>query len=394
VTALAIDPRDNNTVYLGAVEGGVWKTTDGGATWKPIADDQPSLAIGSIALDPKFPDTVYVGTGEENFCYDCYYGAGILKSTNGGASWMPIQGPFLHLSIGSLAISPTDSQVILGTAGNGIYRSPDGGATWTRVLTGTGTSVVFHPTDGNTAYAGLGNISGSSTNGVYKSTDGGQTWNSIPGSGANALPTTNFGRVTIALAPSTPTTLYAAVHDSKSDGLLDIYKSTDGGATWNATNAPDICSGIQQCWYDMVISVHPKNPNVVYAGGSLTIIRTMDGGATWSRLPYDGVAFTGPNGVGMHTDQHAFVFTADASKLYIANDGGVYSTTDVTNSQVNWTELNDTLAITEFYPGLSIHPSIKREYRLWGHARQPDPTIFGKCWLGGCHLWGRWFYRI
>src|ERR1700675_1650189 len=160
VNAVAIDPRDNNTVYMGAAEGGVWKTTDGGVTWTPLTDNQASLASGAIAIDPAHPDTVYVGTGEENFAQDSYYGAGILKSTDAGHTWTNIVGPFLKATIGALAISPTGSNVLLCSSNHGIYRSSDGAATWTSVLAGTGTSVLFDPTNGSIAYAALGNVNG------------------------------------------------------------------------------------------------------------------------------------------------------------------------------------------------------------------------------------------
>ena len=355
VNAVAVDPRDNNTVYIGAAEGGVWKSTDGGVSWTPLTDNQASLASGAIAIDPAHPDTVYVGTGEENFAQDSYYGAGILKSTDAGNTWTNIVGPFLRATIGALAISPADSNVLLCSSNLGIYRSSDGAATWTSVLAGTGTSVLFDPTNGKLAYAALGNVNGNAINGVYRSTDGGQTWTLLTGSGANALPSVNVGRIEVAISPSTPTTLYVGIQDSSTatfGELLGIYKTTDSGATWNNLSAPDICASVEQCWYDMTIRVHPTNPDLVFAAGSLSIMRTMDGGATWNQLN-----FIGPNQVQIHVDEHYLAFTPDGSKLYIGNDGGMYSTTDVSNPVVSWTELNDTLAITQFYPGLSIHPA-------------------------------------
>jgi uncharacterized protein (TIGR03437 family) len=353
VNAIAVDPRDNNTVYIGAAEGGVWKTTDGGQHWTPLTDDQASLASGAIALDPSNPDTVYVGTGEENFAQDSYYGAGILKSTDGGASWTNIVGPFLRDKIGSIAVHPSNGQIVLCSSGLGVWRSADGGASWTRVVLGIGTSVLFDPTDGNIAYAAIGSVVGSALNGVYRSTDAGQTWQVMPGSGANALPLSTAGRIQIAIAPSTPATLYAALQNASGNNLLGIYKTTDSGGTWNSTNAPDICPApVTQCWYDMTLAVDPKNPDVVFAGGSLVLLRTQDGGASWNTL-----SFIGPNRVQIHVDEHNMAFTPDGSKLYVVNDGGAYSTTDITNSPLNWTELNDTLGLTQFYPGLSINPA-------------------------------------
>ncbi len=353
INAVAVDPRDGNTVYIGAADGGVWKTTDGGQHWRPLTDDQASLASGTIALDASNPDKVYVGTGEENFAQDSYYGAGILKSTDGGASWTNLVGPFLRDKISAIAVHPGNGQILLCSSSFGIWRSSDGAATWTLVLPGTGTAAFFDPTNGDIAYAALGGPGGSSLNGVYRSTDAGQTWQAIRGSGANSLPRTRAGRVQIAIAPSTPTTLYAAIQDSSSNSLLGIFKTTDSGNTWNFTNSPDICPApVQQCWYDMTIAVHPSNPDVVFAGGSLVMIRTLDGGSSWTPL-----SFTGPNRTRLHSDQHYLAFTPDGGKLYIANDGGMYSTTDISAGPVNWTELNDTLALTQFYPGISIHPS-------------------------------------
>src|SRR5437588_3183334 len=357
VNAIAIDPRDNNVVYMGAAAGGIWKTTDGGINWRPLTDGEASLASGAIAIDPTNPDTVYAGTGEENFAIDSYYGAGILKSTDGGASWTNIVGPFVRTTIGALAISPSNSQILLASSRIGIFRSSDGAATWTQVMGGTATSVLFDPTNGNIAYAAIGNISGGASNGVFRSTDGGQTFQRLTGSGSSALPTLNVGRIEIAIAPSTPSTLYVGISNSSNasfGSLLGIYKTTDSGSTWNNLNAPNICANVAQCWYDMTIRVHPKNPDIVFAFGSVTMTRTLNGGATWSSLNR-----IGPNGVEIHVDEHYLAFTNDGTKLYVANDGGMYSTTNITDpvNQVNWTELNDTLAITQFYPGISIHPS-------------------------------------
>lgn len=179
VTALAVDPTNANVVYAGAADGGVWKTTDGGIHWTPLTDTQPSLAVGSIAIDPSNHSTIYVGTGEENFSADSYFGAGILKSTNGGSSWTQIKGPFAGYYngycfyggadyIGGIAIQPGSSSVILAAveqaSGNNhqcvaVYRTEDGGATWWGALPDPscgyhgGTAVLFDPSDGNIAYA-------------------------------------------------------------------------------------------------------------------------------------------------------------------------------------------------------------------------------------------------
>ncbi len=356
VSALAIDPRDNDTVYAGAASGGVWKTQDGGITWIPLTDDQPSLATGSIAIDPKSPDTVYVGTGENTFSASSYYGAGILKSTDGGQTWRNIVGPFLRARIGSLVIHPQETNILVAAVGsygdtpntpNGIYRSSDAGETWTNVLTGgQGTGVVFHPTNPNTMYAALGTPAGGARNGIYRSEDAGATWRQVGNAGAG-LPAANIGRITLAVTRGAPSNLYASIGDARGDLGLGLYRSTDQGATWTRLSAPEFCG---QCWYANTLDVHPLNPDVILAGG-LNIIRSIDGGVTWRTL------LAGSNRVGIHVDQHSFEFTADGKRLYVGNDGGVWTTADAEEPGLNWTHLNQSLAITQFYAGMAIHPT-------------------------------------
>src|SRR5579859_6224700 len=210
VTAIAVDPRNTNVVYLGGAEGGVWKTTDGGINWLPLTDSQPSLAVGSITLDPSAPDTIYVGTGEANETGDSYFGAGILKSSDGGATWAQLPGPFASgtevsgAAIDTISVHPTNRQILLASVATfspaspgGIFRTTDGGATWSNVLSATvARSGVFDPSNGSVAYAAIEGV------GVFKSVDGGLTWRAADGTGANVLPSTNLGRIEIAIAAS------------------------------------------------------------------------------------------------------------------------------------------------------------------------------------------------
>lgn len=376
VSALAVDPRNPNVVYLGAATGGVWKTTDGGANWIPLTDDQPSLSSGAIALDPQNPDIVYVGTGEQNFSGDSLYGAGILKSTDGGKSWRHLAGSFVGpfapnftsggARIGAIAVHPQNGQIILAgmqtfnNVESGIIRSTDGGETWTLVRGGWyGTDVVFDPTDGNTAYAALG-VSGVTTAntsvlGVYKSTDAGLTWQLSNGTAAGALPAPpEIGRITLSIAASAQNTIWAAVHDPRTSGLRGLYRSTDGAKTWLPSPAPNFCGS--QCWYDMAVAVHPKNPNIVVIAG-LGTYRSLNGGASWLAGAIQiGNTVIGLDGEGLHVDHHALVFSSDGTRLYDGNDGGAWSTDNLTAATPTWRNLNNTLAITQFNAGLAIHP--------------------------------------
>jgi len=354
VTAIAVDPTNFNIVYLGAAQGGVWKTTDGGSTWTPLTDSQASLATGSIAIDPQNHLTVYVGTGELNNSGDSYYGEGILKSTDGGSTWTNIPGPFAGgggggARIGGIAVQPNNSSVVLAAVGccgigpSGVYRSADAGLTWTQTLNVNGNqayNVRFDTSTPSIAYASL------DSNGVYVSNDGGLTWVAANGSGSASLPSpgSGFGRVELAMDPNATKTLWAALADNNTSGLFGLYKTTDGGNTWTQIpSAPDFCAG--QCWYDIAIAVQPGNSNVVVLGGSEyngQVVVSTDGGSTWTLYN------------NLHPDTHALVFSADGSIFFTGDDGGIWSTTNLTSVNPTWTDLNAGLSTLQFYPGLSI----------------------------------------
>lgn len=331
VNALVVDPCDPNgeTIYLGAAQGGVWKTPDSGATWTPLTDSQLSLATGSLAVDPNPADctgghtgAIYYGTGEENFAFDSFYGAGVLISRDGGATWTKdntfvnvtsgtpsvitsqsasAAGPF----IGAISVDPANSQILLAAvegissqAHSGIWRSTDGGADWTLTPATSyspalpaqfdfGTGVAFDPNDplGKTAYAALGipfcasNTCGAAgdeelDNGVYVSSDSGVTWKRLQGldTAAGTTNSGNYGRITIAVGPSSNglpsgtelVVSIASIAGSSSD-LLGVFKSLDGGQTFTALNTPAFCD--HQCFYDMAVEISPANANVVFLGG-------------------------------------------------------------------------------------------------------------------------------
>jgi len=452
VNALAVDPCDQsgNTIYLGAAQGGVWKTTNGGTNWTPMTDSQLSISSGSLAVDPVMGDctgghtgAIYYGTGEENFAFDSFYGAGVLTSHDGGATWAKdntfvsvtsgtpsvitpqnsnAAGPF----IGAISVDPAttgSSQVVLAAiegvssaVHSGIWRSADGGQTWgtapvfpnssSPVPFDFGTGVTFDPNDatGKTAYAALGiPFCASSTcgaagdeeldNGVYVSTDSGATWSRLGGLDTAVqtagLSTSNYGRISIAVGPSStqgnPSTTELIVSIANISGnlgssadLLGVFKSTNGGQTFTSLSGPAaFCN--DQCFYDMAAAISPTNANVMFLGGgpaaigrdssgnSLSqpcgnipanqgisaVIESIDGGQNWADVSCDN-----SSGTFIHVDTHAFAF-APGGHFYIGNDGGVWSSTNVAGGPgaQSWTNLNNTLSLTQFYPGNSIDPS-------------------------------------
>ncbi len=354
-TSIAVNPTDPNTAYLGTAGGGVWKTTDGGQTWNPLTDSQASLAIGAVAVDPNNPSTVFAGTGEADFSGDSYYGEGLLKSTDAGSTWTLVQTPFLNGnttgSFASIAVQPGNSNVVLagnvGVSNSGLWRSADGGTTWTEVLAPGGyagvTAVMFDVKNSSIAYAGIGGYYPTSAGSVYMSTDSGQTWTPIDGSGAGTIPTpANVFRT--ALAESADgTTLYAAFANSSLTAPGLIYSTTNKGTSWTqlATPSPD---GID--WYRDSIAVSPTNPQVLYAAG-IGLYESTDGGQTW-------VKNTG--GV-LYADQHSIVFSADGSRLYVADDGGIFSSTAPTVASATFASLNSSINTMTFYPGFSLSPT-------------------------------------
>ncbi len=191
----------------------------------------------------------------------------------------------------------------------------------------------------NTAYASI------DASGIYKSTNGGSTWTAVNGSGATALPLSGNGRFALAMDPNATTTLWVAIASNTNNNLAGLFKSTDAGNTWtNFPNVPDFCDG--QCWYDLSLAVQPGNSNVIFAGGAQSccgsVVQSVDGGNTWTIYS------------NIHPDAHAFVFTPDGTILYVGNDGGMWSTNTPTSTSITWNNLNTGLATEQFYPGLSV----------------------------------------
>jgi hypothetical protein len=339
LTAIAVHPTDPATIYVGGAQGGVWKTTNGGAGWVPLTDGECSLAMGWIAIDPVNPNIVYAGTGEQHFSGDSYYGCGLLRSTDGGASWTQHGASIFRTSTGGARIS----RVVLdpSTAGTvtttrlyvasdfGLHVSTDGGDSFTQTLSGIVTDLVMDPTNPAILYAA---VRGS---GVYKSVNNGAGW---------TLQSTGFAtamqRINLAIAPSAPATLYASVQSSGSD-LAGIWRTTDGAATWSRRTATNASCG-SQCWYDMTIAVDPVNADVVYFGG-ISLFKSTDGAGTFGDISG-----------GIHVDQHVLAFApSDAGQLFVGNDGGIYRSA---NGGSAWTSLNTNLVLTQFYEGIALHP--------------------------------------
>jgi photosystem II stability/assembly factor-like uncharacterized protein len=362
ISAIAADPNDANVIYLAAAGGGVWKTTDAGAAWTPLTDDQPTLFMGALALAPSDPNVIYAGTGEATNSALSFYGRGVLKSTDAGATWTLLGSDvFDRRTISQIVVSPVDPDTVFAAVADGgvngvnsnqgVWKSTDGGLSWTDTTTAISRSVAFSdltmdPTDPQTLYAAAGAFRGSAVNGLYKTTDGGATW----------TPAGNFhmgvtdGRISVAVAASDTQTLFALVSGSGQGGTtlgrVSALKSTDGGATWTALNIPSLGNG----WYGLPVAVDPADANHVWiSSGGATVLQSVDGGSVW----FDSAG--GTDGNGPHSDHHAFAWDANGN-LLDGNDGGIWRVEGPTPQTQLWIDLNTNLQLTQ-YIGIALDPT-------------------------------------
>ena len=413
VSSIAVDPRDALRWLVGVGNGGVWETRDAGASWTPITDDAPTLAIGAVAFAPGDPDIVYVATGESvGSSIVAHVGVGLLKSANGGQSWALLgQSSFARASVRRLRVDPNDANILLAASQRGLFgrdsggghgvpspplfgvlRSTNGGASWTRTLAGQATGLEVDPTNFSRQYAAIADQSpgrndtpGASSNGIYRSTNGGVSWSRIEGPwGTEPSPTQSaVGRIELAVAPSNPNVVYASIQippngGSTGNGLLGLFRTDDAWAdtpNWiqiptQATGPGGYCGqssgalATGKCGYSHVISVDPRDANTLFAGGERNLWRCTRCGAspTWTNTTEMR------NRVFVHVDFHALAWVGD--RLIIGNDGGVYSTTDL---GATWQSHNRTLTTNMFYFG-ALHPT-DPGFALGG-ARDFYPAVY------------------
>ena len=379
--AIAIHPTDANIVYAGTAQGGLYRTTDGGATWTPMLDNALSLAIGSVAIAPSQPDTVYVGTGEAGFSADSFFGVGIYRIDNASTANPIISGPlnkdasnndvFTGRSIGRIIVDPTNPDTIFATSTSGVggiinaasnilpnrglFRSTNATSanpTFTKlgvVSVGENVSIVeagSDPTNVNNLV--LSYVDATGLGGVYTTNDAlaaTPTFTrtlALTGTSSSSLRTEFASQRS---AGASAATFYAASGDTTtgSNGGK-LFRSTDGGATWTQRIANSFCGG--QCFYDIAVAVDPTNPDRVYLGGttSVTAAFSITG----------GTVFTASQS-GLHTDSHVFaVAQSDPTNVWFGSDGGIYKSI---NSGLTWTSMsNSTYQATQFM-SIAVHPT-------------------------------------
>ncbi|HEY2662015.1 MAG TPA: hypothetical protein VGI79_20010 [Caulobacteraceae bacterium] len=359
VTGVAGEP---DTFYFGAVAGGVWKSIDAGGSWKPIFDSQPMSSIGAVAVAASNHDVIYVGTGEGALRGDITYGDGVYKSSDGGKTWRNI-GLKDSRQIGALIVDPTNPDIVLVAAighafgpnsERGVFRTTDGGKTWSRTLykdehTGA-IDVTFDPTNPKIVYAALWQAqrqpwtfsSGGPGSGLYRSTDGGATWSELKGHG---LPDGLLGRIDVSVSAADSSRVYAMV-EAKEGGL---YRSDDGGADWRRVNQDGRIR--QRAWYFSKIYADPKAVDTVYALNT-GMLKSTDGGKSFALVS------------ATHGDHHGlWIDPADPRRLINANDGGVSVSLDGGKS---WST-QDNQPTGQYY-----HVAVSQGFPYWVYGAQQD----------------------
>jgi photosystem II stability/assembly factor-like uncharacterized protein len=372
VVGFAVHPGDRSQYYVAVASGGVWKTTNAGVTFTPVFDGEGSYSIGTVVVDPKDPNVVWVGTGENNSQRSVGYGNGVYKSNDGGKSWK-LMGLKASEHIGKIVIDPRNSNVVYvaaqgplwGPGGDrGLYKTTDGGKTWSLVLNiseNTGvTDVVLDPRNPDVLIAASYQrrrhvwtlIDGGPESALHKSMDGGKTWTKL----AAGIPTQDLGRIGLAMAPSDPDIVYAIIESTEKKG--GIFRSTDLGTTWERRNEFD-----QQAQYYAHIVVDPKNADRLYVMNVLIQV-SDDGGKTLHRL---GERFK-------HVDNHEiWIDPRDTNYYLVGCDGGVYESFDRGS---NWRFIAN-LPVAQFYdvtvandgPFYHVYGGTQDNFTLGGPAR-------------------------
>jgi photosystem II stability/assembly factor-like uncharacterized protein len=332
VRSIVVDPSRPQTMYVGGVSGGVFKTTNGGRTWAPLDDFMANLCISTLVSPATAPRTLYAGTGE--WLGSRFRGAGVFKSVDGGETWSRLSATTSSdwQYVNRLAVDPKVAANLIAATLSGIWRTSNGGSSWTKTSTLQALDVAYDPTDGTKA------IAGGSGWAAY-SADGGGTWTRAAG-------ISDGGRVELAYAPSDPRVVYASVDENQGT----VYRSTDGGQSYQVVNdkTPYLAD---QGHYDNAIWVDPTNPRVLVVGG-IVLWRSTDGGTTLTNI----VGRSPVDPQFMHVDEHAVVAAPGYNgrtnrTVYVGNDGGVYKAADIfkASPRRGWQSLNHRLGLTQFH---------------------------------------------
>jgi photosystem II stability/assembly factor-like uncharacterized protein len=393
VSAIAAIKEDGRlTVYVGAASGGVWKSSNGGTTFKPVFDKEAVQSIGALAIDPQAPKTIWAGTGESWTRNSVSIGNGIYKSTDGGDSWTNMGLPNSE-RISKIIVDPKDGNTVYAcvpgklwsdSEDRGVYKTTDGGQSWNKILKGpnlsTGCSMIsMNPQNPKVLFAGMWdfrrkgwtfrsggeNPTAASGSGFFQTSDGGTTWTELDEKSAKGLPAKPWGRIAVTIAPSKPNVVYALIESTRSA----LFRSEDGGKTWEERDRSNWM--VWRPFYFANLIVDPKNENKVYKP-DLVLILSEDGGKSFSSI-----------GGSAHGDFHdVWVNPDNTNHLIACDDGGIWYSYD---SGSTWWKGNN-LPISQFY---HVSTDNADPYHVFG-GLQDNSVWMGDSQYPGGITNGRW----
>ncbi|MBP6828261.1 MAG: glycosyl hydrolase, partial [Saprospiraceae bacterium] len=350
INTVAFHPSDVNTLFVGSPSGGIWKSTNGGANWISLSSNIPYLGVSAILINPSNPNIIYIGTGDRDS--EDAPGVGVYKSTDGGATWAPANTGMGNATVGMMVMHPSDPNIIIAATYDGIFKTTNGGASWTQTLAGDFRDVKFKPGDPTIMYA-TRMITPSA---FYRSTDTGNNWAQV------TTPTSGVGsRMVIGVSPANAGYVYL-VQIKDIDGTFKaLLRSTDSGQTFSPqSSTPNIfdytCDGsgsASQATYDLAIEVDQTNADIIYVG-SINSWKSTNGGVNWSPVTHwvgSGFAPGDPTAncaASVHADHHCFKWSPlhSPARLYLGHDGGIaYSA----NGGTTWTDVTTDLPIGQVY---------------------------------------------
>jgi photosystem II stability/assembly factor-like uncharacterized protein len=365
VKSIAIDPKNNNIVYIGAAAGGIWKSINAGQSWTPIFDFQNATAFGALCIDPNNSSIIYAATGEMIIGGGIpYLGNGVYKSTDAGNTWFQI-GLTQVASFSKIYVHPLNSNLVYASGAirnGGVYKSTNAGIDWQRIYEGNITDLSVNPQNIDEIFAGI------NLNGVVYSSDGGVNWENRSTGLADL-----GGRVSVQAFSEDFKIVYTLFE--RKDGRGVVYKSSNSGKNWVMALNGNSSFFNEQGYYNNFISIHPKNSNIVLTGG-IELWRTTDGGQNWE-IVNDRTIPT-----KMHVDQHCATFSnSENNNVYVGNDGGVFRSTD---AGFTWRSINTGLMITQFY---AMNLDLKQKNRNFGGTQDNgtlgNPSNSWKMLVGG-----------
>ncbi|GAA0873682.1 hypothetical protein GCM10009118_00900 [Wandonia haliotis] len=339
VNTVAVHPGNNQVIYVGTPSGGLWKTTNGGTSWVPLTDDFSAIGISGIVINPYNPDEVYVATGDGDGADT--YSIGVLKSTDGGATWSVtglVHTVMDYIVCRRMIMHPTDPLTILVATNVGVFKTVDGGNNWYLVATGSFRDIEFQPGNANRVYA--------SSNRLYISENGGETF--APSSAVQLPQASVVNRMEIAVSPDQPDYVYVLCGKESDASFLGLYRSENAGTGFSLrTNSPNLFTydeqGLEsggQSWYDMAIAVDPDNADNVFVGG-INIWKSTNGGSNFQINTH----WIWPGVYGYtHADIHFLAY--DGSGIFCGSDGGIFYSGD---QGASWEDLSSGMQISQFY---------------------------------------------